>query len=135
MGKGAYLFEAAAAMAAPLPDAGLHAQLSQEISDHKATPDMKTLLENGESFGRLAVLEAASLAKLRELRTFAQAELREDWRLRSLQDLRGDVFLGLLRLAHSEGLLTELMQAAGCVASPAEAPRCPSESSNVGRAG
>ena len=43
------------------------------------------------------------------------AEVRETFHFMSLADLRGAEFLRLLRLAHTEGLLTELLQAAGCV--------------------
>lgn len=46
------------------------------------------------------------------------ARLRETYRLMSLQDLRGAEFLRLLYLAHTEGLLAELMQAAGCCSRP-----------------
>jgi hypothetical protein len=42
-----------------------------------------------------------------------EARLRETYRLMLLRDLRGAEFLRLLRLAHSEGLLAESMQAAG----------------------
>jgi len=41
--------------------------------------------------------------------------LCETFRLMSLKGLRGAEFLRLLHLARSEGLLTELLQAAGCV--------------------
>jgi hypothetical protein len=62
-----------------------------------------------------------------------RAEIRADYRLMCLQDLRGAEFLGLLHLAHTEGLLAELMQAAGCVASPAETLRCLSGELNAGQ--
>jgi hypothetical protein len=42
-------------------------------------------------------------------------EIFELVRLMDLRDLRGAEFLRLLRLAHAEGLLTELLQAAGCL--------------------
>lgn len=48
-----------------------------------------------------------------------ETKLRETFRLMSVRDLRGAEFLRLLRLAHTEGLLAELMQAAALPDSPA----------------
>ena len=44
-----------------------------------------------------------------------KAKIRETSRQMDLIDLRGAEFLRLLRLAHSEGLLPELLQAGGCL--------------------
>ena len=47
-------------------------------------------------------------------------EIAELSRLMDLADVRGAEFRRLLRLAHTEGLLDELMQAAGCPVAPVE---------------
>jgi hypothetical protein len=44
-----------------------------------------------------------------------EPKIREISRLMDLNDLRGVEFLRLLRLAHSGGLLPELLQAGGCL--------------------
>lgn len=41
-------------------------------------------------------------------------KVRNEFHFMSLADLRGAEFLRLLRLAHDEGLLAELMRVAGC---------------------
>jgi hypothetical protein len=59
------------------------------------------------------------------------ARVRETYRLMCVTALRGAEFLRLLRLAQTEGLLAELMQAAGCESGQeVPRPRGDSEASN-----
>jgi hypothetical protein len=56
-----------------------------------------------------SVLATAKILSLME----REAEIQEIFRTNDLRDLRGHEFLRLLRLAHTEGLLVELLQDSG----------------------